>query len=61
MKKIALFLILGAFMLVFTFNWFLLNQHNSIADAIVEFYDNTLEPIIFYEQMPFEEGTLVLA
>ena len=33
----------------------------SITDAIVEFYENTSEPIIIYEQMPFEGGTLVLA
>jgi hypothetical protein len=33
----------------------------SITDAIVEFYDNTSEPIIIYEQISFEGGTLVLA
>ncbi len=33
----------------------------TITEEIAEFYDNTGEPIIIYEQMPFEDGTLVLA
>lgn len=36
-------------------------ERTPIAEAIVEFYDNTTEPIIIYEQVPFESGTLVLA
>lgn len=33
----------------------------SIAEALVNFYEDTSEPIIIYDQMPFESGTLVLA
>ncbi|MEA4901901.1 hypothetical protein [Desulfitobacterium sp.] len=33
----------------------------TITDAIVEFYENTTEPIIIYDQISFEGGTLVLA
>lgn len=33
----------------------------SIAEALVNFYKNTSEPIIIYDQMPFNGGTLVLA
>lgn len=36
-------------------------ERTPIAEAIIDFYDNTSEPIIIYEQIPFEEGTLVLA
>jgi hypothetical protein len=32
-----------------------------IEEAIVDYYENTSEPIIIYEQIPFEDGTLVLA
>jgi hypothetical protein len=32
-----------------------------IEEAIVDYYENTGEPIIIYEQIPFEDGTLVLA
>lgn len=33
----------------------------SIIETLAEFYDKTGEPIVVYEQMPFEDGTLVLA
>ncbi len=33
----------------------------SIAEVLVNFYKNTSEPIIIYDQIPFESGTLVLA
>jgi hypothetical protein len=32
-----------------------------VTGAIIDFYKNTSEPIIIYEQIPFEEGMLVLA
>jgi hypothetical protein len=38
-----------------------IDDKKSIADTIVEFYGNTSEPIIIYEQISFEGGTLVLA
>lgn len=38
-----------------------INGKKSITNAIVEFYGNTSKPIIIYEQIPFEGGTLVLA
>lgn len=31
------------------------------ARAIVDFYDNTGEPVMIYDEIPFEDGTLVLA
>jgi len=34
---------------------------STIEKAIVQYYENTSEPIIIYEQIPFEDGTLVLA
>ncbi|MEA4849093.1 MAG: hypothetical protein VB106_17815 [Clostridiaceae bacterium] len=34
---------------------------SAIEKAIVEYYENTAEPIIIYEETPFEDGTLVLA
>ncbi|HRU41274.1 MAG TPA: hypothetical protein P5021_04780 [Candidatus Diapherotrites archaeon] len=34
---------------------------SALEKAIVQYYENTSEPIIIYEQIPFEEGTLVLA
>jgi len=36
-------------------------ERTSIAEAIADFYDNTDQPVIIYEQVPFEDGTLVLA
>lgn len=33
----------------------------AIENAIMQYYENTSEPIIIYEQIPFEDGTLVLA
>ena len=38
-----------------------INGKKSIRDTIVESYGNASEPIIIYEQIPFEGGTLVLA
>lgn len=34
---------------------------SSIEEALLSFYDNTAEPLIIYDQLPFESGTLVLA
>lgn len=31
------------------------------AEALTDFYDNTAEPIVIYDELPFKEGTLVLA
>ena len=36
-------------------------ERTPIAEALLNFYDNTTEPIIIYDQMPFEGGSLVLA
>lgn len=38
-----------------------INGKKSIPDTIVEYYKNTSEPVIIYEQIPFAGGTLVLA
>lgn len=35
--------------------------NRTITEAIVEFYENTAEPVIIYNQTPFEGGMLVLA
>lgn len=36
-------------------------ERTPVAEALMDFYENTEEPIVVYEQMPFENGTLVLA
>ncbi len=37
------------------------HEERSTAETLLDFYDKTDEPIVIYDEMPFEDGTLVLA
>lgn len=36
-------------------------KRTPVEEGIVQYYGNTIDPIFIYEQIPFEDGTLVLA
>lgn len=62
MRKLLGFL--GIFFILLagcSLNQFDPNNETSMLDVLEEFYGNTREPILIFEQVSFEGGTLVLA